>query len=159
MGIIADGSPDGQLGTIVESCIDKLIAHDVFLLQASVHEQAMTGRLASHLQDWFPDHKVDIEYNRHQLAVKTAHLLSGVKKVKPDVVVHQRGHDDANLLVVEVKVLGRGTAEDREHAHDKLAALVHGEEFRYRYGLFLELGLNQDQQGCVIEAVWYIRNV
>lgn len=159
MGIIVDQSPDAPLGAKIESCVLTLLTQDAFLLQGGVHEQTITGRLAIYLQGQFPTYHVDTEYNRHGVAVKTANLWGGVKKVKPDVVIHHRGNDDANFLVIEAKVLDRGSALDREHAHDKLAALVHGDEFQYRYGLFLEVGLDQNQQGRVVEAAWYVRDV
>lgn len=89
---------------------------------------------------------------------KKTTLSGGRKKVKPDIVVHRRDSDDHNLLVIEVKVLGRGRAQDRGHAHDKLSALVYGDEFRYRYGLFLELGL-AERVGSVADAKWYVRNI
>ena len=151
MGIVADTSPDPELGAIVEACIETLLARDRFLLEGGVNEQTMTARLAAYLQEHFPAHDVDPEYNRHGIKVKRASLFDGVRKVKPDVVIHRRNDDDHNLLVIEVKVLGRGTLEDREHAHDKLSALVHGDEYRYRYGLFLELGFDQDQVARIVE--------
>lgn len=43
-------------------------------------------------------------------------------------VVHRRDSDDHNLLIIEVKLLGRGRAQRRDHAHDKLSALVYGDE-------------------------------
>lgn len=157
MGVVADSSPDSHLGAVVESCVEKLLAEDAFLLEGGVHEQTITARMAFYLQAHFPKHHVDPEYNRHGVKVKAAHLLGGVKLVKPDVVVHRRGTDSDNLLVIELKVIGRGGAEDREHAHDKLSALVHGDEFRYRHGLFIELGLDSDGEPYIAEIQWYVR--
>jgi hypothetical protein len=57
------------------------------------------------------DLHVDVEYNRHgpgREAVEKAvdHLLNTDEdqRVLPDIIVHRRGDDDANLLVVECKI-------------------------------------------------------
>jgi hypothetical protein len=157
VGVIAENAPDPAVGHALESCIEQLLTNDAFLLTGGVHEQTITGRLVVYLQPHFPHHSVDPEYNRHGVKVKSARLFGGVKLVKPDVVVHRRNTDDHNLLVIELKVIGRGTAEDREHAYDKLSTLVHGEVFRYRYGVFVEVGLDGDGTPCVAEIRWYVR--
>jgi len=156
--VTISSAPSDALKAVIAACIEKLLRDDLYLLQAGVHEQAITHRLAHYIQEQFPDQDVDAEYNRHGLAIKSARLRSGSKHVVPDIVVHARGNDHKNLLVIEVKIRDRGDAEDRDHAHQKLDALVHGGQFRYQFGLYLELGFDVGKaKGVVDQYVWYTR--
>lgn len=150
--------PDRRITELVMRCVESLCTRDVFLFKAGVSERAITHRLASYIQDSVPEWAVDAEYNRHGVKVKTAKLPDGVKLVAPDIVIHSRGSDETNELVVEVKILGRGDEEDRKHAHQKLDAMVFGEEYKYRLGLFLELGFNDGEAAFVENCLWYIRD-
>lgn len=153
---MASHLPDHHLAPIVLKCIQRLLDEDTELFAVGAHEQAVSGRLASYLQQDCDGLKVDTEYNRHAHLVKTAALSSGRKRIVPDIVAHSRGNDEQNKLVIELKLLGRGNETDREHAHDKLEALVHGDEFRYELGLYLELGITEGTPS-VTESVWYVR--
>ena len=153
---MAEDVPDNELVPIVMGCIQRLLEEDGELLAVGAHEQAVSGRLAGYLQQECRDLKVDTEYNRHGFRVKEASLQSGKKRVVPDVVIHSRGNDERNALAIELKLLGRGDEKDRLHAHEKLDALVHGDEFRYELGLYLELG-TMDQVPIVASLLWYDR--
>lgn len=148
--------PEHELVPVVLRCVERLLHADAELLILGVHEQAMSGRLASYLQHECQDSCVDTEYNRHALLVKTAQLPSGRKRVVPDIVVHSRGNDERNRLVIELKIDGRGDGDDRRHAHEKLDTLVRGDEFRYELGLYLELGVVNGEPR-VMDSVWYVR--
>src|SRR5216684_8613650 len=63
-----------------------------------------------HLQDQFPDHKVDVEYNRAGEIAKRVPLSQQCAKrwnrdgealAVPDVIVHRRGDAGPNVLVLE----------------------------------------------------------
>lgn len=150
--------PDRRIAELVMRCVESLCTKDAFLFKAGVSERAITHRLANYIQGSVPEFSVDAEYNRHGVRVKTARLPSGVKLVAPDIVIHSRGDDGTNELVVEVKILGRGNEEDRVHAHQKLDAMVFGEEYKYRLGLFLELGFNDGEVAFVEDCLWYVRD-
>lgn len=149
--------PEHELVPVVLLCVERLLNEDAELLRLGVHEQAISGRLAGYLQHECQDSNVDTEYNRHAVQVKTARLPSGRKNVVPDIVVHSRGNDHRNRLVIELKVEGRGDGDDRRHAHEKLDALVRGDEFRYELGLYLELGVLVGVPR-VVDSVWYVRD-
>lgn len=88
----------------------------------------------------FPDHNVDVEYNRHGLDPKDLDLPpdcrgGGEKLIVPDVIVHRRGHGDDNVLVVEVK---KDTNRE-SRACDRAKILGMKRYFRYRWGVLLEL--------------------
>lgn len=107
-------------------------------------ERAVTHRIALHLQTLFPHHQVDCEYNRNGVDAKTVSISaegltaeeretlvreSTTRRVSreaaeqltefefnpfPDIIVHRRLKQDANLLIAEVKIVGnqRGVAFD-----------------------------------------------
>ena len=86
---------------------------DRHLLMVNVSERCIAARLAMYLREYFADHDVDVEYNRH--GDDTKHLHDLVDKndcprnreegqtVLPDVIVHRRGVDHSNLLIIEMK--------------------------------------------------------
>jgi len=86
---------------------------DRHLLTIDVSERSIAARLAMYLREYFADHHVDVEYNRHGEDTKKLHdLIYGCdcprdrdegKTVLPDVIVHRRGVDDSNLLIIEMK--------------------------------------------------------
>jgi hypothetical protein len=136
----------------VESALKTLAEKDQQLLKVNVHERSITHKLAEYLQKEFPCLNVDCEYNRH-LAIKKE--LRYIKQeelddiqihpddlhsqtVFPDIIVHHRGDDTMNLLVIEVKKAdGAKDTLDQK----KLEAFTKTDgDYRYQLGLFLRLG-------------------
>jgi hypothetical protein len=85
-----------------------LRVQDAYLLENNLNERTISGRLAIHLQKHFEDWHVDCEYNRMGQRPKALQLpTSGiswddteVKTVFPDIVIHRRGPEGPNLLVL-----------------------------------------------------------
>lgn len=124
----------------VEDAVRLLFKNDAFLLESNVAERAIAPKLAQYLGPYFPSHKVDVEYNRHGLEPKKVNLPEychggGDRLIFPDVVVHQRGHDDENLLVIQIKK--ETNPEPRDCDRAIIAAMRC--QFRYRRGLLLDL--------------------
>lgn len=117
-----------QLQERVKAAISKLIADNSFLLENDAHELSVSSKLANYLQQLFPN--VDCEYNRHIFDVKT---LYGYKQIRPDILIHQRGTDVSNLLVIEMKKKDEPEKEDIEKL---IAMTIKGGEYGYDYGLF-----------------------
>ena len=106
----------------------------------------------------FPHHDVDIEYNRKGLYTEPKDIEmpdeNGVlttNRVFPDIIVHKRGHNLRNLLVVEVKK--STNAADDEYDHAKLRALCR--QFRYRSGLFLRLSTGPGVDLRLVHYDWF----
>lgn len=97
---------------------------------------------------------MDCEYNRHGLATKLLpRQCQGTDQnyVFPDIIVHVRGDDDSNLLVVEAKPRVEWPVPECDAA--KLMEFTRPDgEYRYRFGLFV--GLNELQSP---QLVWYQR--
>ena len=89
--------------------LQKFNDNDQILLRYDVHECCIAARLAMYLQAEFPQYSVDTEYSRDGgVAPKRLALPAqcGRKKhgvVRPDVIVHHRGPEGLNLLVLELK--------------------------------------------------------
>jgi hypothetical protein len=139
---LADESvtPGVSMERAVRDAIRLLFANDAFLLETDVQERTIAARLAHYLEPHFPGHTVDVEYNRHGLEPKKVDLPAGCRGggqrlVLPDVVVHQRGHDRENLLVIQVK---------KETNHqlrlcDRAVIEAMRREFAYRRGLLIDI--------------------
>lgn len=72
-------------------------------------------------------------------------------RIFPDIIVHERGNNLRNLLVVEVKKSTSAVGD--EHDHAKLQALCW--QFRYRHGLFLRLSAGPDAQLERVQRNWF----
>jgi len=121
--------------------IRKLLLNDSRLLQNDVAELAIAHRFAVFLSDQFPGRDVDVNYNRHGREIK--YLILPIhcdgqqrphRRVFPDIVIHRRGDDSANLLVIEIKK--STNIEPRVCDLEKLRAFRR--QLRYQFGLFLE---------------------
>jgi len=126
-----------EIKTKVKDAVDILLDKDAFLLEHGVHERSVTHKLAEYLQQMFPDYHVDCEYNKHGITTK---LLpreceeASERKVFPDIVVHIRGDDSKNLLVIEAKPTPQIDKSDK--CKLKLFTATNG-KYAYKYGLFI----------------------
>lgn len=133
---------DQELLDGLEKAVDLVYENDITLITHRVTERSVTPVICHYLRGIFPEHDVDTEYDRNQNDFKRT---SRNKRFRPDLIVHQRGelypHD---LLIVEVKLEGRGSQADRNKDKDKLTFAVRNtagdNAFRYQVGVFLELG-------------------
>ena len=86
---------------------------DRHLLRIDVSERCIATRLAMYLREYFIDYDVDVEYNRDGERVKKLREVQQYPRnrdegtesnsVLPDVIVHRRGDNNSNLLVIEMK--------------------------------------------------------
>lgn len=123
----------------VEQSCRRLLRDDRDLFARGVGERAVAGRLLVYLAPLFPGHHADIEYNRHGVDVKRVNWQSECREARrplivPDLVIHRRGDDDANLLVGEIKK-ANARREDIDCDREKLAAIR--AEYRYEHSLLL----------------------
>lgn len=88
----------------------RFLEHDVYLLRHDLAERAMTHKVGEYLQAEFSEHNVDCEYNRNMDGAKRVELPptdneEDARSVStyPDIIVHRRGNNDNNLLIVEAK--------------------------------------------------------
>lgn len=115
-----------------------------------VNERAMVFRIAHYMARSIEpafrecNLKVDSEYNRHGGNPKRRGRGNQPKKlIIPDIVVHQRGVDQLNILVVEAKKTddsGLGNNSERNDDEKKLkCCTVQNGAYCYQLGFYLEL--------------------
>jgi hypothetical protein len=147
-----------QLEEIVRSCLHELYNQDGQILAQDVGERTICGRLAMLMVPKFPGLSVDIEYNRKGLGLEPKDIEMPnengdltTSKVFPDIIVHERGDNLRNILVVEVKKSTNPISD--EHDHAKLRALCW--QLRYRNGLFLRLSTGPDANLESVRHEWF----
>ena len=147
----------------VMQAINFFMENDSVLLELSAHEQAISHRIGVYLEQTFASEKlnIDCEYNKHLDGVKRIDLhdlnpelykpcgCDACRKIidqniheilekdfRPDVVIHSRGNDTKNVIVIEIK-------KSKECSFDeaKLKALTRsrdsGGEYGYELGVFI----------------------
>ncbi len=132
---------------------------DIYLLQRDVNERSITHKLAEHLQRQFPEWNVDCEYNRDmdnpkRLRIKKIEITSDDTEGRttyPDIIVHKRGNNDNNKLVIEVKKNRSVSCKDKTVDINKVKAFTSSKEFKYERGLFLLLPV----EGNDAKLSWY----
>ena len=132
---------------ITDTALNHLKQKDRQLLDIQVNERTISHKLAEYLQQEFSSLFVDCEYNRHDGLTKILDVPTNSvgwddvdsKTVFPDIVVHKRGTDEENLLVIEIKKSNNRV----EHQFDinKLRAFT-SEPYNYKFGLFLEISVD-----------------
>lgn len=162
----------GKLKVAIDKAFSKLLERDRILLENDLHERAITHWFAVYLDDEiqssFPgkDYNVDCEYNRditrNNEWTKRAFILKdkmipefrevssnqaldyfGERSVYPDIIVHKRGSNANNLLVMEIKKSSSNLS--REFDIQKLKAYTRNEFkediLKYKYGVLVEIGV------------------
>jgi hypothetical protein len=132
-----------------------LLARDTALLSRNAAERTVAARLALYLSALFPAYDVDVEYNRHGLDPKDVTLPitcrgGGRKLIVPDIIIHHRGSDDANLLVIELKK----STNHEPHDCDRAKIVAMKREYRYTFGVFIVLPAGPASRVPHISELW-----
>lgn len=140
----------------LEKALDRLLSDDIELLEHNAGERAIGGKLAAYLAILFPEHNVDVEYDRHGLEPKAVDLPAdcrggGRKRIIPDIVVHQRGVDDDNLLAVELKKETNRESRDCDRA--KLRAFR--EQLQYQAAVLIDLPAGSGAKDRAVRVEWH----
>lgn len=111
-----------EIRQAVISVLERVIEEDTKLLSFDINGRSITHRLGMYLQEvvripW----DVDVEYNRIGKADDVTKRLpvemlcdESQGTVYPDVIIHQRGSEDDNLLVIEAKKSGTSIDGDQQ---------------------------------------------
>jgi len=137
-----------QLKETLASALKQLFEDDQELLSRDVNERTLSFRLAHYLTPLYPDHDVDCEYNRHGDAIKRLPAPDPAltndtkgKTIFPDILVHERGNDENNHILIEIK---KSDNTDTARDIEKLRSLTApGRGYFYQYGLHLTFGENR----------------
>lgn len=134
-----------QLRQLLNLALTRLYEEDNQLIQRGGMERSLAFRFALYFSESMKETEppinldIDLEYNKNGLAPKrTPRRPNGVV---PDFLLHSRGDNEENTLVVEFK--GWWNNEARENDIIKLEDFVH-QEGEYMYGLGVLIELNKD---------------
>lgn len=126
----------------IREALAELKRKDAHLLEVDSSERSISHALAVRIWEKISllGYNVDCEYNRDRDDVKRLKLSIvqtnsddfEAKTVFPDIIIHRRGTNDYNLLVIEMKKYGGNTKYDAE----KIQAYI--DELGYKFGLLLE---------------------
>ena len=140
----------------LERAIARVEHADRHLLVFNVSERCIATRLAMYLREYFVDYDVDVEYNRDGEHVKQLYKQvrhdpgdrgeeTQGQSVMPDVVVHRRGGDHSNLLVIEMKKSANPTGID----NDRQRIRAFRTELGYNVGALVVCQTGHDPSICV----------
>ena len=142
-----------------EAALATLYNKDFAIIEKQCSERSIVFRLGLYVAQNFEKcgYDVDCEYNRRENEQKS---LIGRQYNYPDLIVHRRGNNENNLLVVEVK-----TRNDRQSAHfqndiNKLIGFTEEGPYSYAGGIHVYVSaticcLAWYQEGKVIEYQKY----
>lgn len=146
--------------------LKNFIESDSYLLKSNISERAIAHKLAEKLQIQFTEYDVDCEYNGDidsENAKKNIHVLrdriaeikalkererdlNGIevlsRSVYPDIIVHRRGSNDFNILIIEIKK--SNSYYGKKYDDLKLKSYTskeHGNTLKYRLGIFIEFNI------------------
>ena len=122
----------------VQKALNKLYKNDERLIKIyddeyngdnHVSERSIVFRFGIYLEKYrlkyFPQYDLDVEYNRNINLIK---MLDG-DKVIPDLIIHKRGSNQNNLLVLEFK-----TWWNNKQSKDKKRIELFKQKLNYQYG-------------------------
>ncbi len=137
--------------------IKEFLLREEFILVNDLNERTLSHKLAEYLQKYFSDFNVDCEYNRMKgknadspFITKTLNLKeedvknsdTTGKTVYPDIIIHKRGNNKDNFLVIEVKK--KCNNGNKNFDFEKLEAYTN--QLKYKYGIYLEFNKNKISQ-------------
>ncbi|MGB4268226.1 MAG: hypothetical protein WBK20_03490 [Spirochaetota bacterium] len=139
---------DFERGDDFVKAVSEFLLKEKFLFAEDLNERTMTHKLAEYLQKYFQDYNVDCEYNRmlnnEKYDTKRLNLDDYIEYAKtddnkgttvfPDIIIHKRGNNENNLMVIEVKKNCNNGSKDVDFK--KLKAFT--SQLKYEYGIYLE---------------------
>ena len=144
-------------GQAVLSALECLLREDAHLLKADVNERSISHRFGMYLQSQFPKHHVDCEYNRDGIEPKRIGPIdlhpdvddTEGKTVFPDIIVHVRGTDKKNYLVIEFK---KSTSKVNRGI-DRRKLTGYKRDLKYEFALFVELTVGGQADVALVEWI------
>ena len=131
----------------VNKALDELYFFDKYLIENNTHERSVVFSFGYYLKrllasdKLFEHYNVDIEYNTDSLSENNYKAIIYENKkyrIIPDVIIHKRGSNNFNLLVIEFK---KSNNNESKNDFNKLKVLTcKKSDYDYKLGLFIKLG-------------------
>lgn len=131
--------------TIIANALDFLYNNDQYLISNGkryyVSERSIAHKLGGYLSQLIQEYDVDCEFSRDLDAIKKM----GCDKIIPDIIVHKRGSNDDNLIIIEVKPWWNDKSQALIKDENKLAYLTNSNnQYKYKYGFSLIINKNRE---------------
>lgn len=153
---------DKELAKAILEAFSKLYIYDKYLisnkpkielendktfigLNHHVGERSIVFCFAYYLQkilderNLYTDYNLDCEYNRNGYGPKFIDSLG--KNVYPDLIIHKRGSNDNNLLIMEFKTYWN--LNQKEDINKIKAFINENNVYKYKYGIAVLIGKNK----------------
>lgn len=129
------------LENLIQKSLDNLYANDKYLIEHKVAERDITHRFAYYFENNMQNtdvssYNVDCEYNRDGYGIKQVHG----NYVYPDFILHKRGSNEDNLLIIEFKTWWN---PNNDKDIEKIQWMMHP-QLRYKYKYGCSITINQD---------------
>lgn len=130
------------LRKLIEKSLEELYSNDADLIIRRVAERDIVYRFAHYFENNMSKtdlvrYNVDCEYNRDGYGIKQ---ING-SCIYPDFIIHKRGTNEDNLLVIEFKTWWN---PDNSSDIEKIKCMMHPEiVFQYKYGC--SITINQEE--------------
>ena len=136
--------PDKLLITLLQKAVAECYSKDNYLIEQSM-EQASVARVFYYMQTlinfderfvYLKDYNLDCEYNKNGQHIKaTPRCKNGTR---PDMILHERGSNNHNILVVEFKS-DNGSRGNRVNDIIKLEDFTSEYVYKYQLGVLVKL--------------------
>ena len=125
----------------VKDAIENIYNNDSDLFDRENYEVTISCKLAQYLHDKSTDFSVDCEYNKHINGEKRVEELG--KNIRPDIVIHNRGTDEGNIVYIEIKTDHNSDFREDDITKIKFMTKQNG-EYRYKLGAFIDFNRNKE---------------
>ncbi|QOT12793.1 hypothetical protein JNUCC32_12540 [Paenibacillus sp. JNUCC32] len=152
----------------VDKAITKIFERDLYLLINDLNERTIAHKYATYLQEQFSEYDVDCEYNKNADEDKKKKMIYIVEKeywkikrlkrtfsadiiqnnieymalsIFPDIIVHKRGENLRNHLIVEIKKSTNNNLHEKNFDLTKLNCYTdktRHNRLAYEFGVFIE---------------------
>lgn len=129
------------LEQLIKKSLDDLYQNDKYLIDHKVAERDITHRFAHYFENNMQgtdvsQYNVECEYNRDGYGIKQVYG----NYVYPDFILHKRGSNEDNLLIIEFKTWWN---PDNNTDIEKIQSMMHPQlRYKYKYGCCITI--NQD---------------
>ncbi len=124
--------------SLIKPALRKLIRKDIRLIEKELKEECINHKFAIYLSNFLHgidngvQYDIDLEYNKKIDGDKEVSIGGKVINIRPDILIHQRGLLDNDLLVIEAKK-GYPSAHDK----NKIKGLMCNENYHYTFGCLI----------------------
>ncbi|QUH27787.1 hypothetical protein [Vallitalea guaymasensis] len=149
--------------------LNELMEKEHVLLKNNVHERAISYKLGTYIEKYFPSYNIDCEYDRNAKAIEDKKIIYEIeceygekksmpKKIIPDIIIHQREENYRNLVIIEIKKsCSKKTSQEQDEVKLKAATTKVLSNLGYKYGLFILIGVKEDIGSY--QLIWYENGV